>query len=292
MEPHEMTVVFGMVSTRHSLEFTRLAVDSFLRTTSLENGSQFLLLDNDQSAGEMPPAVTVLRNNSPRSFAANMNVVLRRAVRERADAVLLNNDLVFTTDWYPPVAAIPGAIVSPVSNAEAHYTHGLLDCLPTMELAQYRGNEEALEGVAAYNRAHPQQFGAIPAVPFFCVRIPLEVIETVGFLDEGYIMGAEDKDYCVRALQAGVHIRIAATSFVLHFQGRSTWRGPETPQETYLRNERYAQHFVEKWGPTLTRLFILQDARVLEATPELRAAWEEGRFGFVIRELVRRRGGE
>ncbi|HVB37669.1 MAG TPA: hypothetical protein VND92_03995 [Vicinamibacterales bacterium] len=287
-----MNVVFGMVSTRHSFALTKVAIDSFLRTTPLGPGDEFLLIDNDRSIVEpLPAGVTLLQNTSPRSFAANMNVVLRRAMRQQADAVLLNNDLVFTTGWYEPMAAETGALVSPASNAEVHYTHGAFECRFTMDLSEYVGHEDALEAVAEYNRRHPPMFVEAHAIPFFCVRIPREVIETVGFLDERFVTGAEDKDYCIRALQAGFAVRYAARSFVLHFQGQSTWRGPETPEETYLRGDAYARRFLEKWGQTLMSLFIANDVKALDATPDLRNAWDAKRFKAVVDELVRRQDG-
>ncbi len=221
-----------------------------------------------------------MRNASPRSFAANMNVVLRRAMRWQADAVLLNNDLVFTKDWYEPLAAERRALVSAVSNAEVRYADDDgFECRFTMDLADYRGHEEALERIAAFNRRKPQTFAEAHAIPFFCVRVPRDLIETVGFLDERFVTGAEDKDYCIRALQAGFQVCYAPRAFVLHFQGKSTWRGPETKEETQLRGDTYVQRFVEKWGATLTRLFIANDTKALEASPELREAWEAKRFG-------------
>ena len=283
-----MSPVFGMISTRRSATFTALAVESFLRTTPLDAGSELLLIDNDGSIDEAPPGVHLAHNPEPRSFAVNMNAVLRRARRRRTDAVLLNNDLVFTTDWFPPVAAIPDAIVSPISNAEVQYTHGDFTCELTMELAHYRGRESALEAVAAYNRRQPFDPGPTHAFAFFCTRIPLPVIEAVGFLDEGYLTGGEDKDYCVRAHLLGIPVRWAPGSFVLHFQGRSTWKGAETAAETALRNDAYIQRFGAKWGEALTRLFILNQAPVLDGLG-LRDAWDAGEFGRVVSELARRK---
>ncbi|HVC21467.1 MAG TPA: hypothetical protein VNE16_15445 [Vicinamibacterales bacterium] len=285
-----MSIVFGMVSTRQSRDFTPVALESFFRLTPPDAGSEFLLIDNDGSLAGHPAGVTLITNESPRGFAANMNLVLRRAHERRADAVLLNNDLVFTTDWFAPLAADRDAIVSPVSNTMIEIPAvGGLHCVPDMELADYIGHERDLEVIADRNRRERSGYLDSYAVAFFCVKIPFAVIDRIGWLDEEYGKGgAEDKDYCVRALRAGFAIRFALGSYVLHFYGKSTWRGGESSEETRVRNETFMRRFLDKWGVPMFHLFMLNSSKPLD-TPELRQAWTAGRFQAVIEEMLRRR---
>lgn len=286
-----MKIVFGMVSTRHSLEFTQLALESFSRTTTLEAGDRFVLIDNDRSLTDLtlPDFVKLRRNPEPKTFAQNMNSVLHLALDDSAAAILLNNDLVFTKNWLDPIRKEEISIISPLSNAEVPYEHGGLKCTFTMELEAYRGHEPDLEVIAEANKIRHTGFRNVHAFPFYCTFLPPAVLETVGFFDESYgAGGAEDKDYCIRALQAGYQIRYSLASFVLHFQGRSTWKGAEAPDETNARDEAYVARFREQWGDALARLFLANDLTLLQS-PMLKGAWQAGQYKFVVEQLLKNR---
>jgi GT2 family glycosyltransferase len=86
---------------------------------------------------------------------------------------------------------------------------------------------------------------------FVCVLIRRKVIEDIGLLDErfdGY--GAEDTDYCRRAVNAGWRLGVTADAVVQHGHGRDTW------SSSYRRVTRNADHlslhasqkYFEKWG--------------------------------------------
>src|SRR5262249_28060797 len=128
--------------------------------------------------------------------------------------------------------------------------------------------------------------------PFFCVRIPHTVYSVVGDLDERFGPGGgEDKDYCIRALLAGFPVQHALMSYVLHFQGKSTWSGPETSAETAERNSGYIRAFCARWGEALTRLFVLQDEKVV-AEAGLEAMTKAGRHSDVVRQLCKTHVGD
>jgi GT2 family glycosyltransferase len=110
------------------------------------------------------------------------------------------------------------------------------------------------------------------------------VYSVVGNLDESFgAGGGEDRDYCIRCYQAGFELRYALNSYILHFQGKSTWRGGETREQTAARNRFYTERFKEKWGTALFDVACLNELGKLPA--DLHEAHEKGDFPRVIAAL-------
>lgn len=279
-----------MVTTSASSAYTAVALRSFFANTAFTEDDQFLLIDND---GGLTPdqgvgaRVEIITNSAPKSFAANANMALFRAAQVSGNFFFLNNDLVFTPGWLEPLLEDTPALLSPVSNAELPYEWRGHKLGFALNLEDY--NERALVEIAAIHRERTKGYRRVPSFPFFCVKIPPVVYDKLGPLDEGFGRGgAEDRDYAVRALQAGFELLYALPSYVLHFQGKSTWRGPESARETEERNERYLRAFESKWGNALRDLFILgKTDGLLER--KLLGTWNEGHYREVIEALLAER---
>ena len=233
--------LFGMITVSASRDYVTVALGSFFQHTPAGCIDAFVIVDNDGDF-EWPDElsterVTIVRRESPAGFAANANLLLGHARARGADLLLLNNDLVFTPGWVEPLLADRPAILGPVSNAERPYRTGTFALQPAMALADYVGHESDLDLLAARHRASHSGYQRVAAQPFFCVKIPATVYQAVGDFDERFGRGgAEDRDYTIRAWMAGFPHEIALASYVLHFQGRSTWCGGETPEDTAARN--------------------------------------------------------
>ncbi len=93
-------------------------------------------------------------------------------------------------------------------------------------------------------------------MPFYCFKIPYEIIDSVGYFDEDFNNGGEDVDYRIRTIQSGFDVKYCS-AFALHFNGKSSWNGVETSQETQNRNEKYISYFREKWGEDLFNLCVV-----------------------------------
>ena len=280
-----------MVTTRHSDDYTEHALASFFQHTVLEEPDRFILFDNNKTFGSRDalrnyPRVELVENDSPRSFAANVNSGISEARQTGVDLYFLNNDLIFAANWLAPLEDYNDSIVLPVSNVEFSYRAGPLHLTPTMDFDDYSGKELYFEKIA---EAHcKNQFGFRPNFrpAYFCVKIPRPVYEEVGDFDVSFGPGgAEDIDYSMRSLLAGFQVGHVLNSFVLHFQGKSTWRGAEKPQETQKRNDTYIAAFCEKWGEDLTRLFLSSDQSPLQKSPRLASAFKKGDMKSVILAL-------
>jgi hypothetical protein len=258
--------------------------------TKLRSDDQVILIDNDGAYTELPAGcrdrVAVRINETPRSFAANVNQTLDLARPLQADVVFLNNDLIFSKGWFQPLEGREAAVVSPLSNAEIQYSEGGLECRLGINLEDYLGKENAFREIVRKHRKRVQGYLKVLTLPFFAVKIPYAVYEAVGPLDESFgVGGGEDKDYCVRCYQHGIEARFALSSYVLHFQGKSTWRGPETREETETRDRFYSRRFREKWGEALFRLMIFNEVKGLPA--ELQGLYEQREYEKLIRLMCR-----
>jgi GT2 family glycosyltransferase len=282
--------VFGMVTTGPSHAYTPYALASFFQTTPFGADDRFVLIDNDGTYGPPPaawPQVTYLANPVPAGFAANVNQVLRLARSCGADLFFLNNDLIFPPGWLEPLQVREPALLSPVSNFQFPVRVSDWWCGPLLDLADYLGHEDQLRALV---RAHGERHaGYRPALrlTFFCIKIPAAIQEAVGELDEGFGRGGgEDYDYCLRCHRAGFPVAWALGSYVLHFMGKSTWRGGETPTQRQQREQAYLTAFRAKWGEALLEAVALGRTAKLRALPGVGEALARGDFRSAVEQAL------
>ena len=284
--------VFGMVTTRHSHAYTAPALESFFRSTPFGFTDLFALIDNDGTYPRPPggdgPSVIRLTNAVPLGFAANVNQVLRIARARRADLFFLNNDLIFPPGWLEPLQGGPVGLLSPVSNFEFPARVGDWSCGPVLDLADYQGHAEHLRALVRAHQARHTGYRAVLKLTFFCIKIPAAIQEAVGELDEGFGRGAgEDYDYCLRCHRAGFSVAWALGSYVLHFMGKSTWRGAETPQQRQEREQAYLMAFRAKWGEALLEAVALNRTEKLHALSGVGEALARGDFRSAVEQALR-----
>lgn len=252
-----------MVTTRNSAAYTLPALDSFFRRTELQPDDRFFLIDNDGdfAVPERFARVEVIRPSRPRSFAANVNDVLRRAGEARTDLAFLNNDIIFTPDWWPPLTVRDDALTLPTCNQNFQYAIEDLALGFSLTLDDYGGRERYLLAAVDFHRNRMPSglaFNELRA-NFYCFRLPPAVYDRVGLFDETYgTGGAEDCDYNLRVRLAGFPVLFIAASYVLHFVGKSTWQN-ETLEQLQVRHSQYMKRFQEKWGKDLAALFVVDE---------------------------------
>jgi hypothetical protein len=288
--------VFGMVATYPSHAYTPYALASFFQTTPFAADDRFVLIDNDGTYRPPPdawPQVTYLANPVPYGFAANVNQVLRLARSCGADLFFLNNDLIFTPRWFTPLGVGEPALLSPVSNFQFPARVGDWLCGPFLDLADYQGHEADLRALVQAHQARHAGYQPALKLLFYCIKIPAAIQEAVGLLDEGFGRGGgEDGDYCLRCHGAGFPVAWALGSYVLHFMGKSTWRGAETPDQWQQREQTYLAVFRAKWGDALLEAVALNRTEKLHALPGVGEALARGDFRSAIEQALRWEGGK
>jgi len=210
---------YGMVTTEGSSAYTPHALHSFFGTTELMPTDKFYLIDNDGNfdSDDFSEKLEVIRNETPKSFAQNVNQIMRLAAAARADLFFLNNDLIFTPGWNPPLLVQAPVIFSPVSNREIQYETRSFTFRNVLSLDDYLSHLPEFGELLQTHQARKLSYMNVAMLPFFCVKIPFAIYSVVGSLDERFGRGGgEDNDYCLRTVLAGFKIHYAMQSFVLH----------------------------------------------------------------------------
>lgn len=288
-------IYYGMVNTASSSAYTSPALRSFFRHTELGPSDRFFLIDND-GGYEVPAGfdrVEVIRNPQPQSFARNVNAIIRRAAEVGADVIFPNNDVIFGPGWLEPLMARDDAILIPLCNQFQLYSLDDFALQPTMDLADFEGREAQFDEMVRRHQTEcvTHKYVGASHISFFCFRIPRRIYAALGLFDENFGRGGgEDVDYRIRAHLAGFDVCMAAESFLLHFMGKSTWRGGEAAEQTQTRNEAYLSYFRQKWGEDLARVFLFTgDWRTAIAQLGVQQMIDGGDYLGAIRQLLSRR---
>lgn len=291
-----------MVTTLTSREYTPHALQTFFETTPLRDVDSVILISNDD-----PDAATLIPSNArkldvrfnptPRGFAANANQMIAHALATQSDLFFMNNDIIYADDWLTPLLGSDRAILSPVSNREVQYAGSAIVVSSQhvattmvlkapMELSEYLASPRMFQALAEAHRKTGSGYLPLLVFPFFCVKLPLPVLESVGKFDEIFgRAGGEDYDYALRAWLAGFELKLALGSYVLHFWGKSTWTaGDSTPRY----DTSFLQKFEEKWGSSLYRYTLQENDSEVAADPELVALRESGNLAGLISRLMKR----
>jgi GT2 family glycosyltransferase len=173
-------------------------------------------------------------------FAANANRGLAMA---DGDVVLLNSDVVARDGWldclqYAAYADDHNGIVGP----KLLYPDGRIQ-----SAGSYRpeGAPEWFDHRFRFKPAdHPAANAVFPAlaVTGACMYVRREAIERIGLLDEGYAMGFEDVDWCLRAWEAGFRVLYYPFAELTHAE--SVTRGTEVGEREAASQRR----FWARWG--------------------------------------------
>lgn len=301
--------LFAMVSTKKSRKYTPYALSSFFETTSLRKEDNFILINNDdpefnEIIAPFKSAVTVLDNQIPHSFAHNANQMIAQALSSGSDLFFMNNDIIFTDNWLSPLAGEPDTILSPISNREVQFvgsvvvvkTKHIANTVVTqapMDLESYTASPRMFQAIAEANSKCSTGLLKLIVYPFFCVRIPLGVMQVVGRFDESFgTAGGEDYDYCFRAWLAGFKVQMALASYLIHFWGKSTWTAES---KTASASDNYSTQFLEvfkaKWGEPLFEFVLRENDQQIRANPLATALRESGDLAGLIRLLAPQRRG-
>jgi|DEB0MinimDraft_6_1074348.scaffolds.fasta_scaffold00297_4 glycosyltransferase involved in cell wall biosynthesis len=241
-EEQERPRYYCMVDMKCSQKYTHLALDTFFRNSIFRKQDKFFLIDNDKSFTKDYENITVISNVSPKSFAENMNFILKQAIMDGVDFVGLSNDIVFTKNWNQNLGDL-NSISIPLCN---QHLNG--DWIKNeMELEEFVGKEESLNQIASQITSNIPNIAPNLIKAFYCFYIPHEVSSKVGLFDEEFGKGGgEDIDYTLRSEQFKYETKFNLQSYLLHFSHRSL--DYETTEEKDSRTEQLYKHFCKKWG--------------------------------------------
>jgi hypothetical protein len=247
-----------MVTLKVTNEYANKAVDSFFKNTILNSDDKFVMVDNDGdfksnwNNGRISEDNFIL-NDKLESFSYNMNILMRLAIKENKDLVFLSNDVIFTPNWSELLVTDDMTLSIPSCNQ----THNL-GIPSSLSIDEFGDRYDILNQISLGVNNEMKYFQSM-LMPFYVLRIPLKILKEVGEYDEMFVVGGEDIDYRLRCLIKGFNVTYTP-SFLLHFNGKSSWNGVETIEQTKERDYNYKIRFISKWGLDLKDIcFINSD---------------------------------
>ena len=290
-----MSNIFGVVTLKNSNFYTTYALESFFKSTKLENEDEFFLIDNDgcevKKFSEYEK-VKIIKNKRPLNFAENINQIIEIAKKNKKDLIFLTNDIIFTKNWIEPLLKKSLSLSIPSNNQVFPYQSncGNLKLKPTMNFNDFGEKYQLLEDIVSEHkkRFKPDQKFQTLLMPFYCFKIPYKILIDVGYFDTSFGNGGgEDVDYRIRCIAKNYEVNFLLDSYLLHFHGKSTWDGPETKHQTKERNEQYTENFLKKWGKDMTQIFILRkDFDGILKKRNLEDLFKKGKFGDLIKKIL------
>ena len=290
-----MSNIFSMVTVQRSNTYTNYALESFFKNTELNENDEFFLIDNDGCELEQYSSykkIQIIKNKFPLSIARNINQIIDKALKYKKNLVFLNNDIIFTKNWFHPLQSNSKDISIPVNNQIFPYKSDCenLKLDVTMNLKDFNENYLLLNNIVEKHKKKFKlnlKFQAL-LMPFFCFKVPNHILNEVGYFDTSFVHGAEDVDYRIRSVIKGYDVNFLLDSYLLHFHGKSSWDGGETISEVRERDKKYTEAFLKKWGSEMTKIFILRKNffEILEEKG-LNEIYKKRKFSELIKRLLK-----
>ncbi len=230
---YEVTIVIPVFNNE---KYTKNCLNAILDDKSNYISYEILLVDNasTDSTGELLEQyskeydkVRYLTNTTNLGFAKACN----QAIVERLGrhVLLLNNDTLPHSGWL-------NGIMEEMISDETIGAVGACLLYPETDLIQHCGVKIGTEDGRTLAPYHPYRLSHLGDVNFAlesqfvsavtgaCILIREEVITNIGLLDEEYINGLEDIDYCFRITKAGYKIKYSANCIVEHYESMTPTR--------------------------------------------------------------------
>lgn len=280
--------LYGIVTMKVSNDCTDLAVKSFLKHTKLKENDKFVMIDNDGdwyhnwNNGQINPE-NIHINESLQNTSKNINQLILMAQQNEQDLVFISNDVIFTPNWQDRIVVDDNTLSVPSCNQTHNY--GFADSMSVSDF----GNRYGLLNTMAHkhNATNNGLFERL-IMPIYVCRIPYNIFTKIGLLDESFNVGGEDVDYRIRLLKAGFDIKYCS-AFLLHLNGKSSWNGAESVQQTEERDRKYITRFKEKWGDDLANLCIIKgNPMAIIEKYGMQSLLQQGKFNDMILEVINR----
>jgi len=224
-----------IIPSYKNLKYLRLAIESVVKNTTNYN----LIVVN--SGDDLAVRNWLYQQNNLVLIDSPERLTFSQAVNKgieasHNDVVILNNDTVVGKNWLEHYRRSPFDITNPLSNCDVGWIHNHILTLDEQNLVpnMFINDVDArklMEKESPLDEVIPR-----PWVAFYATYIKRKVINATGLLDEKFLNGGEDFDYCRRATKQGFSCGHVCSSWVFHYGGKT---------RKITENENYAQHHEE-----------------------------------------------
>jgi len=190
--------------------------------------------------------VLVIDNNRRNlGFARGCNLGIKKALKQKATAVLLlNQDTIADKEFLGPLLKNPGDIVAPVIKFKRQGKW--VDDFGG-RVNWWIGRSSHRESPSGHSRCVAPRWGNPDYVSGCCMLIKKSVFEKIGLLDERYFLYFEDVDFCLRAKKAGFKIAIEPKSFIIHKLRKTREKSLKQKWHLLKSNLIFVNRYVPFW---------------------------------------------
>ncbi len=180
--------------------------------------------------------VKVIKNDRNLGFAAASNIGIKYALKKKAEYVLLlNPDTIVEKNFLSTLLKKKADIVAPVikfkRNGDWVYDFG-------GRVNFLIGRTTHLEKDILGKKSFPVDY-----VSGCCMLIKKNVFEKIGLLDEKYFLFFEDVDFCLRARESSLKVKVTSKAVIFH----DLSEGKGKPLSYYFAMLRSNYIFINKW---------------------------------------------
>ena len=226
MKPEKVAVICGVLGTVERLKRLVGSVKICLPAC------QFIVVGQQLSDADARwckrQGLQLIRSGEPLSFAKFNNLAAKQASGDWL--LLLNDDLELKPSFWQGMVEM-AELDYDVLGAKLLYPDGKI---------QHYGKWFSLDWypfhVLRHQPAdHPQSLRprAFPDVTFACAMVRKSLWDELGGLDESYINGFEDDDFCLKARDAGAAIGVHHLALATHWESQTTGQDNENKERQW-----------------------------------------------------------
>ena len=238
-----------VIPSYKNCKYLKLAIEAVRRNTSdyeliVANSGDDEETRNYLQAESTLGTLTLIDSKERLSFSQAVNRGLQYVQKNSTnDVVILNNDTVVGKNWLPPLKDSPFDLTNPFSNCDLGWIHNhfvevdgvKLRPDMTIEDVNYEKllQQEGGSGTVARNQPYHSW------VAFYATYVRHSVLDATGYLDESFINGGEDYDYCRRAVKLGFTCGHNFASWVFHYGGKTRKVSEEENHDKHHEEDKY-----------------------------------------------------
>jgi len=185
------------------------------------------------------PISKLIKNEKNLGFAGGVNVGIKYALKNGAEAVLLlNQDTIVEKDFLFPLLENPADIVGPVIKfrRKGKWVYDFGGKIEWWGNRHFENYELRINGLTNYE---------LDYVSGCAMMVRRRVFEKIGLFDERYFLYFEDADFCLRAKKAGFKIAVEPKSTVIH----KLKEGKKKPLWQRWQLVKSNLIFINRWTP-------------------------------------------
>ncbi len=242
------SLVSIVIPVYNKVELTKQCIEAIFKNTVYPN-YEIIIVNNASTDDtfnyldklkEINPKIKVINNNENLGFAKAINQGANIASGKYL--VLLNNDTIPLENWLTNlINTINSNDKIAIVGCKLLYPD---DSIQHCGVALRRDRKWFKHPYKFVERNHPivNNYRKWDAVTAACIITPTDLFHKVGHLDEYYLNGCEDIDYCCKVREAGYEIYYEPKVELYHLESQSE---RINQNENDIRNFEY---FISKWG--------------------------------------------